>query len=189
MPLLADVLNLFNAPAPTPQVEVARASVNFSTMRSSIAGELELTQSCVQLVERDEGDRLTAYPDPATHGDPWTIGYGHTGPDVTPGLTITQDQAVLLLRSDLDKFEEGVKEKLTGDTSDNQFSAMVSLAYNVGLGNFRSSSVLRFHNEGQYAQAADAFLLWDKAAGQVMAGLLRRRHQERELYLGLAIDP
>jgi lysozyme len=66
---------------------------------------------------------------------------------------------------------------------------MVSLAFNVGLGNFEKSSVLRYHNAGQYQQAADAFLLWDKAAGRVMAGLTRRRHQEREMYLGLAIDP
>ncbi len=154
-------------------------------------GEYELTTQVKQMIERDEGDRLTSYPDPATGGEPWTIGYGHTGPDVTPGLTITQAQAEMFLASDLLRFQDGVKEHVASapGTSDNQFSAMVSLSYNIGLGNFAKSSVLRFHNAGQTQQAADAFLLWDKAAGQVMAGLVRRRRQEREAYLGLAIEP
>jgi lysozyme len=143
------------------------------------------------MIERDEGCVLHAYPDPATGGDPWTIGYGHTGPDVHPGLVITQTDAQALLEKDLDKFADGVSDLLIDGarTNDNQYSACVSLAFNVGLGNFEKSSVLRFHNAGQYQQAADAFLLWDKAAGRVMPGLVRRRHQEREMYLGLAIDP
>ena len=154
------------------------------------AGEMALVMCVKQLIERDEGDVLTAYPDPGTGGDPWTIGYGHTGPDVTPGLTITEAQAQILLAGDLHKFEEGVKELVgTAPTNDNQFSAMVSLSYNIGLGNYGRSSVLRFHNQGNYQQAADAFLLWDKAAGNVLPGLVRRRRQEREAYLGLAIEP
>lgn len=153
-------------------------------------GELELTENCVPLIERDEGDVLTAYPDPGTGGAPWTIGYGHTGPDVYPGLVITQGQANALLLKDLAKFQAGVGADVGGAPTQNcQFSAMVSLAYNIGLGNYGGSSVLRLHKMGQYQQAADSFLLWDKAAGNILPGLVRRRHQERELYLNMAVDP
>ena len=183
MTVLNDVLDIIhNSPqaAITPDVHAAA---------SATSDEIELTQSCVQLIERDEGCVLHAYPDPGTGGEPWTIGYGHTGPDVYPGRFITQTTAEALLEQDLTKFEEGVNEAITGDCNDNQFSAMVSLAFNIGLGGFRASSVLRFHNAGDYAKAADAFLLWDKSGGRVLPGLIRRRRQERELYLGLAIDP
>lgn len=135
----------------------------------------------LEIIKRNEGLRLDAYPDPATGGDPWTIGYGHTG-QVHEGMTISQAQADAYLAEDLDKFESGVND-LIEQATDNQFSAMVSLAYNVGLGNFEKSSVLKYHNAGDYAAAADAFLLWNKAAGRVFAGLDRRRHEERALYL------
>ncbi len=192
MSLISFVTDLFEKsrsqamPETTPEHQVAKATA----VINAAPGELELTNAVQQLIERDEGDRLTAYPDPGTGGDPWTIGYGHTGPDVTPGLTITQAQATLLLIGDLHRFEDGVKSLITSapSTNDAQFSAMVSLSYNVDLGNFAKSSVLRDHLAGNYQGAADAFLLWDKAAGQVMAGLVRRRRQEREAYLGQAIE-
>lgn len=144
-----------------------------------------VNQATIDLIKRNEGCVLHAYPDPATGGDPWTIGYGHTGADVEPGVTITQEQAEALLRKDLGKFEDGVDDALaaTAETSDNQFGAMVSLAYNVGLGNFNRSSVLRYHNASRYMDAADAFLAWNKAAGRVLSGLTRRRQEERRLYL------
>ena len=94
-----------------------------------------------------------------------------------------QDQAEALLRQDLDKFQDGVDTAIGGDTSDNQFGAMVSLTFNIGLGHFQTSTVLREHNAGNYQAAADAFLMWNKAGGQVLAGLGRRRREERDLYL------
>ena len=187
MSLLLDILDIFHPrqPAALSHPETRQAAADAASDE-----ELQLTDECIQLIEKDEGDILTAYPDPGSGGEPWTIGYGHTGPDVHPGLTITQAQAEALLEKDLDKFEDDVADAI-GDakTTNNQFSAMVSFAYNVGTGGLQTSSVLRFHNAGQYAQADDAFLLWDKSCGKVMAGLTRRRHQEREMYLGLAIDP
>lgn len=172
----------------TPEASNALARAN--AIAVATPEELQLTQSVVQLIERDEGDVLHAYPDPATGGEPWTIGYGHTGSDVHPGLVITQAQAEALLQQDLATFKQGIEARLAGHaTNDNQFSAMVSFSYNVGLGNFDKSSVKRFHLAGQYQQAADAFLMWDMAAGQVMPGLVRRRRQEREAYLGLVIEP
>lgn len=139
----------------------------------------------VALIKRNEGCVLHAYPDPATGGDPWTIGFGHTGPDVHPGLVIDEAKAEELLRADLAQFEDGVDDEITDgvNTTDNQFGAMVSLAYNIGLGNFAKSSVIRYHNAGRIAAAANAFLLWNRAAGRVLAGLDRRRHEEGQLYL------
>ena len=143
-----------------------------------------INKSGLALIKQSEGMRLEAYPD--VHGI-WTIGYGHTG-CVTPGMTITQDQADQLLQEDLDGAQNGVGIAVgQADTSDNQFAAMVSLCYNIGLGNFRSSTVLRQHLTGNTPAAADAFLLWNKATIdgtlQVVAGLTRRRTAERALYL------
>lgn len=137
------------------------------------------------LIERNEGLRLEAYPDPASGGDPWTIGYGDTGPDVVPGLCITKEEASHRLTKRLDDdFGAAVNEAI-GDapTTQAQFDAMVSLSYNIGNGGFRRSSVLRLHLAGEYEAAADAFLLWNKAGGRVMRGLTRRRQEERALYL------
>src|SRR3954469_23948859 len=124
-----------------------------------------------KLIERNEGCVLHAYPDPASGGDPWTIGYGHTA-GVYPGMKIDQAQAEELLDEDLEKFGDGVLEAIDDTPAgDNQFAAMVSLAYNVGLGNFGHSSVARYHKAGRYAEAADAFRLWNKAAGRVLPAL------------------
>ena len=144
-----------------------------------------VNQATIDLIKRNEGCVLDAYPDPATGGDPWTIGYGHTGPDVAEGLSITQERAEELLRQDLGRFQDGVDDLIAENaaTSDSQYGAMVSLAFNIGLGNFRASSVLRDHNAGNNQAAADAFRMWNKAAGKVMNGLTRRREEERTLYL------
>ena len=133
-----------------------------------------------------ESCRLEAYPDPATGGDPWTIGYGDTGPDVVPGLTITQDEADARLAARLAKeFEPGVSGALSRTPEQHQFDAMVCLAYNIGLRNFRSSSVIRNFNAGDVLGAASAFLMWDKAAGKSMLGLRRRRAAEKALFMGI----
>ncbi len=144
-----------------------------------------VNQATIDLIKRNEGCVLDAYPDPATGGDPWTIGYGHTGPDVAEGLSITQERAEELLRQDLGRFQDGVDDLIAENAtiSDSQYGAMVSLAFNIGLGNFRASSVLRDHNAGDNQAAADAFRMWNKAAGKVMNGLTRRREEERTLYL------
>lgn len=142
---------------------------------------MQTSEAMRQMIEGWEGCRLTAYYDVV---GVLTIGYGHTGPDVVAGMTIDQDQADSLMIDDLAKFERGVA-LYVGDapTTQGQFDAMVSLSYNVGLGNFRSSTVLREHKEGDFEHAADAFLLWNKAGGKVFEGLVRRREGEREHYL------
>lgn len=130
------------------------------------------------LIKEFEGRRLTAYRDVV---GVLTIGYGSTGPHVKPGMTITEAEAEALLRKDLDRFERGVAE-MAGEMTPGQFSALVSLAYNVGLGNFASSTLLKLHRAGDYAGAAGQFGRWNKAGGRVLAGLTKRRAAERALY-------
>lgn len=134
------------------------------------------------LIKSFEALRLTAYPDPGTNGAPWTIGWGHTGPDVKPGLTITEDKAVQLFNQDIAKFEDGVN-RLAPVATDNQFAALVSFAFNLGLANLEESTLLRLHRDGQYAAAAIQFSKWDHAAGKRMPGLTKRRAAEAALYL------
>lgn len=141
-----------------------------------------MNQAGIDLLKAFEGFRSEAYPDPATGGDPWTIGYGFTK-GVQPGDTITQDEAEARLKVEMAEFEGGVMGLCTRLPTPNQLAAMCCLAYNIGLGNFKGSTVLRRHNAGETFAAAGAFLLWNKGAGKVMAGLTRRREAERSLYL------
>lgn len=135
-----------------------------------------------KLMHEFEGLSLKAYPDPATGGEPWTIGYGHTSmagpPHVHKDLILTQAEADEIFARDLRKYEAHVPEG-----TQEQFDAMVSLCYNIGPGNFNKSSVKKHHLAKDYKKAADSFLAWNKAAGKVMKGLTRRREAERKLYL------
>jgi lysozyme len=135
----------------------------------------------VSLVCKFEGLKLTAYPDPGSGGDPWTVGYGHTGPDVHPGLVITKARAVALLRADLAVAEAFVAH-VAPVASDNQFAALVSFAYNCGRQNLRVSTLLRKHNAGDYKGAQKEFGKWVTAAGKVLQGLVNRRAAEAALY-------
>jgi len=112
-----------------------------------------------------------------------TIGYGSTGPHVKMGFMITETEAEALLREDLDRFERGVVN-LAGTMTPGQFSALVAFSFNVGLGAFGSSTLLKKHLAGDHAGAADQFSRWNKAGNKVLAGLTTRRTAERNLYLG-----
>jgi len=134
------------------------------------------------LVKRFEGLKLEAYRCPA---GVLTIGYGSTGPHVKTGMVITPGEADRLLDQDLRRFEVGVEAMLGNvPTSEDEFSAMVSLAFNIGLGRFATSTLLKRHKLGNKIGAANAFLMWNKAGGQVLKGLMRRREAEKALYLG-----
>ncbi len=112
-----------------------------------------------------------------------TIGYGHTGPDVTPNLVITQAQAEALLQSDVRGAERAVTAAVTVALSDNQFAALVSFVYNLGAGTLQNSTLLSVLNTGDYAGAADQFTRFVYAGGEVLQGLVRRRDAERALFL------
>mgnify|MGYP006055735879 FL=1 len=145
-------------------------------MKTNLAG--------IELIKAWEGLRTTAYQDSV---GVWTIGYGHTSmagePKVTPGMRITPDQATAILANDLGKYESAVSSALKRTPTGNQFAAMVSLCFNVGPGNFLKSSVLTRFNAGDMQGAADAFLMWNKAGGKVLQGLVNRREAERKLFL------
>lgn len=127
--------------------------------------------------------RCQAYPDPGSGGDPWTIGFGSTGPGIARGVVWTRQQAEERLEADVIKFAAGVASRI-GDaaTTQGEFDAMTSLAYNIGLGNFEKSTLLRKHKAGDQVGAAGQFAVWNKAAGHVMTGLTRRRAAEAALY-------
>jgi len=131
-----------------------------------------------------ENCSLTAYPDPATGGAPWTIGWGHTGPEVVPGLTWTQDQAADQLVTDLSSREQTVSGAVTAALTQGQFDALVDFVYNLGAGNFLSSTLLCLVNAGDMTGAAAQFARWNKAAGVPMRGLTRRRAAEAALFAG-----
>jgi len=134
----------------------------------------------LKLVKDFEGLKLKAYRCPAGIA---TIGYGSTGPHVRMGMTISEAEAERLLRKDVARFEAGVRAAVSSvPTTRNQFSAMVSLAFNIGLAAFQRSTVLKRHLAGNHLGAARAFGLWNKANGTVLPGLTRRRAAEAELY-------
>ena len=132
-----------------------------------------------QLIESWEGCRLEPYADAV--GVP-TVGYGHTGDDVSLGMDpISQEMADQLLAADLGKFEADVTD-LCPVCSQQQFDALVSFAYNLGAGSLGGSSLRRYHNAGDYTAAAGEFIKWNHAGGVVLAGLTRRRTGEAQVY-------
>ena len=132
-----------------------------------------------ELIKSFEGLELEAYLCPAGI---WTIGYGHTG-NVQKGQKITKQEADELLDVDLSVFRKGVRNLVKVPLNSNQFGALVSFAYNVGLGNLRSSTLLKMLNAGDYNGAADQLLRWNKSNGKVIRGLARRREAERAVFL------
>lgn len=154
----------------------------------------------IALIKRFEGcarlrpDGLVeAYPDPGSGGDPWTIGWGATGPDdrtgtrgnarIGPGTVWTQKQCDERLAADLSQYAAEVFEALEGaPTTQAQFDALVSFHYNTGA--IRRATLTRKHRAGDHAGAAAEFARWNRASGRVLKGLVRRRAAEARLYAG-----
>lgn len=136
----------------------------------------------VALIKRWEGCRLDAYPDPGTGGDPWTIGWGSTGPGIRKGVRWTQAQADDRLAQDVERFLKGVRSVVKRSATDAQLGAMTSLAYNIGASAFAKSTLLRKFNAGDIGGAAAEFLRWNRAGGKVMRGLTNRRADEKRVF-------
>lgn len=135
--------------------------------------------------KRPDG-RFEAYLCPA---NVWTIGWGSTGKDpfnggkIGRGTIWTREQCDLRFEQHLATFEAGVRDGIgKAATSQAQFDAMVCLAYNIGVGAFQRSTVLRKHVAGDFPAAAKAFLMWNKGGGKILKGLVRRREAEAALY-------
>lgn len=131
-----------------------------------------------RIIGEFEGCRLEAYRDIV---GVLTIGYGHTGSDVTPGMKISQQVADQLLACDLKRFEDAVT-RLTPHVTQHQFDALVSFAFNLGEGSLQRSTLRKHHNAGNHAEAAREFAKWNHAGGKVVAGLTRRRAKEASVY-------
>lgn len=133
----------------------------------------------VRLIASHEGVRLRAYTD---SGGVWTIGYGHTA-TARPGMKITMQRAVELLQQDLTRFEDCVEDSVTRGLTQEQFNALVSLAYNRGCNGFRRTSVLELVNAGAFDAAATA---WRTTAvtvkGKTLKGLVKRRKNEAAMF-------
>lgn len=137
------------------------------------------SQPAIKLIKQFEALRLKAYCCPAGK---WTIGYGHTGPDVTPGLEISAERAEEILRDDLRHVEKRVQQLVTAPLTQGQFDALVSFAYNVGLGALERSTLLKKLNAEDYVGASAEFARWTKAGVVELPGLVRRRKEEREMF-------
>jgi lysozyme len=141
---------------------------------------MQTSSSGINLIKSFESLALDSYVCPAGK---LTIGYGHTGSDVREGMHVTAEQAEATLRQDLVRFENAVNTAVTAPLRQSQFDALVCFTFNVGAGNFGSSTLLKLLNQRDYAGAANEFLRWDHGGGKVLPGLTRRREAERALFL------
>lgn len=136
------------------------------------------------LLTKREGNVLRAYQDSI---GVWTVGVGHTSmagpPTVVPGMTITAEESDAILSRDLVQYESAVAKAVHVPITQGQFDALTSLCFNIGPGNFAKSMVVKKLNAGDVRGAADAILNWNKAGGQVLNGLVKRRTAEREQFL------
>ena len=139
---------------------------------------MKLGERGTEILKYFEGCKLTAYQDSV---GVWTIGYGHTK-GVYDGMTITQDQAEQMLLSELEEYEGYIKDMVTVPLTQNQFDALVVWVYNLGPTNFRNSTLLKELNAGNYNAAGQEITRWNKAGGKVLAGLVKRREAEAELF-------
>lgn len=137
-------------------------------------------QACIDLLKESEGLRLEAYEGPGM-AEPWLIGYGHKT-TARLGMTITESEAELLLKNDLVRVESAIQRLVTVDLNNNQFSALACFAYNMGTGNFATSTLLKNLNRGDYESAADEFWKWRKIGSTISQHLVARREKEKALF-------
>lgn len=145
---------------------------------------MKTSSSGIDMICGFEGKRLVAYDDGV---GVWTIGFGTTvypnGVKVKRGDTCTDAQAKQYMQHDLIKFEKAVNDSVTVPLNQNQFDALISLAYNIGTGAFAKSTLVKKLNAGDYKGAAEQFLVWNKGNGKIMQGLVNRRQREKGVFL------
>lgn len=163
---------------------IATAYDDLSDMLGIAIDEMHISPCGIDLICNFEGLRLNAYDDGV---GVWTIGYGTTkypnGIRVKKGDTCTLEQAKSYMQHDLKKFEQTVNSAVNIPINQNQFDALVSLAYNIGTNAFKNSTLVKQLNDGNYKAAANQFDLWVNAGGKRMQGLVNRRTVEKALFL------
>ncbi|CDH23141.1 lysozyme [Xenorhabdus bovienii] len=143
---------------------------------------MEISENGINKIKSYEGLRLHAYPDPATGAEPWTIGYGHTK-GVKPEQIITEQQAETFLHEDLIPIYAEIQRVVKVPLTQGQFDALCSFIFNLGVGNFIHSTLLKKLNLADYQGAAEEFLKWDRADGRVLADLRVRRASEQKMFM------
>lgn len=143
-----------------------------------------ISERGLNLIKSFEKCRLVAFK--PTPNDVWTIGWGHTGPDVDRHTVWTQEQADDGLVKDVAIAERCVNGCVTAELTQEEFDACVSLCYNIGCDAFKKSTLVKLLNAGDYDGAAAQFPRWNKQAGLELAGLTKRRDAERDLFEGTA---
>ena len=151
---------------------------------------MKINDAGLDLIKSFEGLRLDAYKDSV---GVWTIGYGTTamaGVGIEPkaGMRITEAEAEWYLQKAVNKFGDQIEGSIFVPINENEWAAYLSLSYNIGPGAFKKSSTLRHFNDLNKAKAAQNILLWNKAGGEVLRGLVRRREAEKVLFETLVVD-
>ncbi len=163
---------------------IATAYEDVTAMLGIATDEMHVSPSGIDLICNFEGKRLVAYDD---GGGVWTIGFGTTiypnGIKVKRGDTCTREQAKAYMTPELKKFELAVNSAVTVPINQNQFDALVSLTYNIGIKAFKNSTLLKKLNVGDIRSAAAQFDVWNKDGGKVVQGLVNRRAKEKALFL------
>ena len=139
---------------------------------------MKVSQECIDLVKFFEGFESKAYLCPASV---WTIGYGRTK-NVQEGDMVNELQAERDLLEELEEFGKQVQNTVKIDLEQNEFDALTSWTYNLGVGNLQSSTLLKKLNSGDKNSVPSEMVRWNKAAGKVLAGLTRRREAEAKLW-------
>jgi lysozyme len=139
----------------------------------------KITQDGLDFIQDVEGCKLFAYRDT---GGVWTIGVGHTGPEVVKGLTCSMEQALQWLKEDSEEAQEAVRQSVDGLLTQNQFNALVSFVFNVGVNAFKKSTMLKLINKGDFDGAAKEFPKWNKDNGKEVLGLSKRRILEQSVF-------
>lgn len=156
---------------------------------------MKVSQKCIDNIKKDEGVRQRPYQCPALL---WTVGVGHVidpqhakvplaqrkALPIPEGWdrTLSMEEVDEILRKDLARFEQGVSRLITAPLTQGQFDALVSFSFNVGLGNLQNSTLRMKVNRQEYEAAAEQFLVWTKAGGKVLPGLVKRRTHEKEMF-------
>jgi len=141
---------------------------------------MKISKEGIALIKKFEGCELESYQDSV---GVWTIGYGHTK-GVAKGLKITQEEAEAMLDTELEEYEEYVERLVTVGLSQCQFDALVAWTYNLGPTNLKNSTMLTVLNQARYEDVPSEMKRWNKAGGEVLQGLVRRREAEALLFEG-----
>lgn len=157
---------------------------------------MKVSDKVIKMIKHHEGVKTRPYRCPALL---WTVGVGHVIDPAHIGVkfedrknlpipqgwdrTLSMEEVDKILATDLERFERGVERLCPNGLTQPRFDALVSFAFNVGLGNLQRSTIRMKHNRGDYEGAAESFMAWTKAGGKELRGLVIRRKDEMNLYL------